>query len=132
MSRGIRYDARGRARHVAQTMPDDGVRYIYFIQPEAGGPVKIGKSRDPKRRLREAQTHHPERLVIRRTVRVHKAYVDVMERNLHKHFADHRLNGEWFDPTPELTQLGHLHGWTPQATDGQQCSPDSTLTPTPA
>lgn len=42
--------------------------FVYFIQAEHGGPVKIGWARDPAKRLRELQTGSPHRLVVRATI----------------------------------------------------------------
>jgi hypothetical protein len=75
---------------------------IYFIQPQRGGPVKIGYARKPENRLRELQCGNPYPLQI-------VAVVDggwTTEAVLHKRFASGRMEGEWFEPdTPGLAAL---------------------------
>lgn len=74
---------------------------IYFIQSERGGPVKIGRSKDPILRLRALQTAHPYPLLLLATVE----HPDITEMSLHEQFAESRLLGEWFEPTPGLMGL---------------------------
>lgn len=70
--------------------------YTYFIQAKNGGPIKIGKSLDPKKRLQELQTGHSESLVI-------LGFTDCFtEDELHDRFRGQRLNGEWFKLSAEL------------------------------
>lgn len=78
----------------------DTHRVTYFIQAEDGGPIKIGLSTYGKvdDRLKSLQTGNPLRLVVRRLV--HGDH----EATLHKHFAAHRLGGEWFEAVPELAE----------------------------
>ncbi len=84
-----------------------GVRFVYFVQARGGGPVKIGMTSNVPRRLRQLQAASDEELVVRRTVRVHVSKARTMERNLHAHFDEARLDGEWFRPVPELAHLAH-------------------------
>ena len=72
--------------------------YVYFVQAERGGPVKIGVTDDLDRRLSMLQASSAERLVViyalpgdRRT-----------ELELHKRFSEHRIRGEWFAEEPVL------------------------------
>jgi hypothetical protein len=73
---------------------------IYVLQPERGGPVKIGHTAasDPNGRLSTCQTGNHERL------RVVDTFEGTMrdERDLHTRFAKARLHGEWFKVTPEI------------------------------
>jgi len=68
----------------------------YLIQSVKGGPVKIGKSLDPEKRLASMQTGSPVELqllaVIPRDV----------ERELHDRFSHAHSHGEWFAPTEDL------------------------------
>ena len=70
---------------------------VYFIGAEAG-PIKIGVSCDPAKRLRTLQTGHPVPLMLLAVV---PGGVGV-ERALHRKFADLRVRGEWFARSPEL------------------------------
>jgi hypothetical protein len=69
----------------------------YFCGAE-GGPVKIGFSKDPEERLYRLQTSHPERLHLWATAEGGEQ----AERDYHRQFADHRINGEWFQRCPEI------------------------------
>lgn len=62
---------------------------VYFIQSSDGGPIKIGKSSNPKRRLANLQTARSDKLLLLGTS-------NLPEESLHQRFADLRLNGEWF------------------------------------
>lgn len=64
--------------------------FIYFAR--AGNKVKIGISKNPKQRLGGIRTGNSSK------VRIY--YVTPgdsrKERDLHRRFAEHRVNGEWF------------------------------------
>lgn len=77
-------------------MSDDG--FVYFIQGQDDGPIKIGFTRDVAGRLRQLQTGHHDRLRVLRSMRGDKA----LEAWLHRRFAAHRLTGEWFTPHRDL------------------------------
>lgn len=74
------------------------IAYVYFIQAKHGGPVKIGVSTSPSRRLASLQTAHAYELVIRRMVPCTVG----LELELHARFADLRLRGEWFTARADL------------------------------
>lgn len=65
--------------------------YTYFMQAEAGGPVKIGVAKKPLERLALLQTGNPQRLVIRHVLPLN------CERFMHAEYEEHRLVGEWFE-----------------------------------
>lgn len=68
----------------------------YFIQDTLSKKVKIGRSKDPQKRLLQLQTGHPNRLHL-------LVVIDGdHEQRLHTHFAKHHVRGEWFDLTEEL------------------------------
>jgi hypothetical protein len=73
---------------------------IYFIQSGESGPIKIGRSDEPERRLAEMQTSHPETLRLLATC----PQGANQERRLHLTFQHLRLrrNGEWFKAAPDL------------------------------
>jgi hypothetical protein len=66
--------------------------FIYFIQVGDDGPVKIGWSMNPQKRLAGLQTAHPEQLHLRG---YRRGSVQA-ERELHETLKDYRVNGEWF------------------------------------
>ncbi len=82
----------------------DAPRFIYFIQPVGGGPIKIGTTTNLLRRFNTIQSNSPVPLKL-----VH--YMDggrVEESMLHEKFKDERLWGEWFSSLPVLAYLRFL------------------------
>lgn len=73
-------------------------RFVYFVQAGASGPIKIGYSKAPERRLQQLQVSHPEPLRILATVPGTKG----MEGELHARWNQFRLEGEWFSPHASL------------------------------
>lgn len=86
--------------HTVQSIEDGAPSrrssFVYFISD--GEHVKIGLSRQPRKRLSSLQTGHPKRLNI----------VGLMpggaedEFQLHGRFRDHRVKGEWFRDCSEI------------------------------
>lgn len=72
------------------TPPDPDRSFVYFAL--AGNRVKIGHSKDPRRRIATLKTGTPQK------VRIYYATPGgkQLERSLHEMFADDRVNGEWF------------------------------------
>lgn len=68
--------------------------YVYFIQGECGGAIKIGYSVSPEKRLKELQTGYPDTLIVILMVPGDES----TERALHRKFDASRLKGEWFRP----------------------------------
>lgn len=68
---------------------------VYFIQAVAGGLVKIGVSGNPERRLADFQTGCPVELRIVKSI---DSVSRATETELHRHFGQFRVRGEWFDP----------------------------------
>lgn len=80
----------------------------YMIQSDHGGPVKIGKSRNPSARLRRMQTASPFRL------RLVVVLDGDREGELHAMFADSRMHGEWFGPTASMIEFVLSQGVSPR------------------
>lgn len=72
--------------------------FIYFIQGEYGGAIKIGFSKNPEGRLKQLQTGYPDTLKM--LCLVPGSNKD--ESDLHLEFQNFRLNGEWFKPEREI------------------------------
>lgn len=72
---------------------------VYFIQAEEGGPIKIGRAADPEKRLKELQTSHHSRLVIRHVLHGNDLLI---EGRMHGRFLQHHIRGEWFRPHADL------------------------------
>lgn len=70
---------------------------IYFIGPE-NGPIKIGKAKNVKHRLSGIQVGYPHKLFIHGVMLASPR----AETALHAKFSSARLNGEWFERTPEI------------------------------
>jgi hypothetical protein len=85
-----------KTRYGRRSLGLDG--YIYFIQGESGGAIKIGHSMDPVKRLRDLQTSYPDNLILLLMV----AGSETDEKALHEQLAASRLKGEWFSPSDEV------------------------------
>lgn len=72
--------------------------WVYFVQGEKGGPVKIGYSAKPAGRMSDLATSHHEKLnllhIVRGTMET--------ERKFHARFKEYRKRGEWFHYTGKL------------------------------
>lgn len=72
---------------------------LYFIQDGDDGPVKIGLSTQPAKRLSYLQVGNP------RTLRLIACWPDSdpdEERELHDFLRGERISGEWFHPRAAL------------------------------
>lgn len=89
------------------------VHQVYFIcsPSQPGSPIKIGFTTDLKKRLKSLQTGSPNKLEVLAVV----AACVTQERAYHERFAAHRLNGEWFDPHPDI--LAEIARLTPTYID---------------
>ena len=101
--RDIECDARGGLKNRGAFYKDLYPNCVYFVQADAGGPVKIGTGRTSgiRQRLSSLQTGNPYRLVVRRLV----SGDERLERTLHTHFQSYRLVGEWFVPRGDLIEI---------------------------
>jgi len=68
--------------------------FIYFVQGESGGSVKIGYATDIEKRIKSLQTGFPETLVILKSF----PGDTTDEASIHEEFKEYRLRGEWFKP----------------------------------
>lgn len=78
-------------------------QWIYFVQGDDGGPVKIGRTGNrPQQRVEMLQSGYPfGRLrVVGLILGVHAT-----EKELHARFSASRMRGEWFSLTPDLLQF---------------------------
>lgn len=68
---------------------------LYIIQMAVTGDVKVGRSKNPDRRLKQLQTGspHPLRLIL------HAPGRGDLERQIHRLMKDRRIrrSGEWFE-----------------------------------
>jgi hypothetical protein len=75
--------------------------YVYFMQKEDGGPIKIGYSANPNLRMPDIKSKSKANLKI---IAVAKG-CDRIEKLLHRRFASYRKHGEWFSSNPELIEI---------------------------
>jgi hypothetical protein len=78
------------------------VAFVYFIQQEDKGPIKIGLTEDILSRLVDLQVGNPHDLYLRAFIRDAGHEIEVA---LHKLFSADRIRGEWFGPSRELRKL---------------------------
>jgi hypothetical protein len=75
--------------------------FVYFIQEKAGGPIKIGFSGNPLKRLAEIQTGYPRELMLLGTMPGGRRE----ERDLHRRFGRFKTFGEWFQDDPVIVEF---------------------------
>ncbi len=69
-------------------------RHVY-VMSDGDMPVKIGVSNDPLRRCADLRGPSGRPLTV--AFAIESAYADEIEKLAHKHFADKRTMGEWFN-----------------------------------
>lgn len=77
-----------------------GKQLVYVIGPDVG-PQKIGIALRPALRVREIQTGNPAALRVALEFDPEECAALQVERRAHWLLHEVRLNGEWFDATPE-------------------------------
>ena len=75
--------------------------FLYVIGAVADGPVKLGFSADPDRRVSELQTGHCHRLHVYHAEPVCPEKARLFERLLHRDIGYERERGEWYNLTVE-------------------------------
>lgn len=77
--------------------------YVYLIQGEGGGPIKVGYAKDPEKRLAVLQPGSPVKLQLVDFVLSPERAFDLQ---IHAALpAEHRSHGEWFHPTERVLQV---------------------------
>lgn len=77
--------------------------YVYFLRPVGQpGPIKIGCSRLPQKRLETFISWSPVQLEIAHTI---PGGSYALETKLHLAFADAHSHSEWFTATPRLLDM---------------------------
>lgn len=72
--------------------------YVYLIK-SASGFYKIGRTKDPSDRIKTFSVKLPFEVEYDHLIET--GDMCTLEQNLHDHFANQRVNGEWFSLTPE-------------------------------
>lgn len=83
--------------------------WLYLIREGESGPIKIGRSNDPWRRLDTLQSGNPRQLFLICAFKVGKT-AHIVERNAHREFLSHRMIGEWYAPDERLVNFAAEHG----------------------
>ena len=65
---------------------------LYIIQSDVTGMIKIGRSKNPQKRLKQLQTGNPNKLKL---IVAFKGE-GWKEKNIHERLDRYRLEGEWF------------------------------------
>lgn len=86
----------GEWRPLPTRDPTEG--FVYFVADKQRGVVKIGFSVEPMDRMATLQIGSPNKLEMLAAV---KGTIQT-ERQFHRRFAQHRVNGEWFRLTGDL------------------------------
>ena len=72
--------------------------YVIASSKHDAGPVKIGISNKPERRLKQLQTGYPEKLEIKYIEKLDtRIEARELEGKLHKDIKHHCSHGEWFN-----------------------------------
>ena len=80
-------------------MPEEN-GFVYFAVHELG-PVKIGKSIDPLKRVPKVGIELPFNLTLMARKRPKNESARALEGRIHQRLSEYRMNGEWFDLSPE-------------------------------
>ncbi len=72
--------------------------FVYYIQEEMDGNIKIGWSEDPIKRLQQHQTSNSRELRMLVYVKGSPDY----EKEIHRKFQTSKTTGEWFKPDKKL------------------------------
>ena len=85
--------------------------HLYIIQSDKTGAIKIGRSKNPSKRLKQLQTGCPDKLKLL-VIFENKGH---LEKNLHRRLKSYksRRRGEWFD----FDCAGSLPDWVHEQID---------------
>lgn len=82
---------------ITQQLADEkDCRFVYILQCEDTGRIKIGVADDVDARHTKIQSMSPSRLNLVATFPC--LHDNNLEAALHRRFAKHRIHGEWFEP----------------------------------
>lgn len=80
---------------------EPGNTWLYVIQSKQGGPVKIGVSKVPERRVKDLQVAQPYELVLLGCIQCRP----FVEMELHEVLKDSKTQDEWFDLSAETQSV---------------------------
>lgn len=73
---------------------DKKIGYVYFLRSEKSSYIKIGKSKDIDKRVKMLEYNVGKINILGF---IYNEDYDLIEKQLHAHFKDKRMHGEWFD-----------------------------------
>ena len=78
--------------------------YVYIIQSGYESSYKIGHSKHPRKRLRQLQTGHPQKLFLVHSISCREHPARKIEKFLHSRLSFHRSRpgSEWFQLSNEI------------------------------
>ncbi len=85
------------------------MEYLYVIAASKNGPVKLGYSKHPDKRLKQLQTGNPEILILHHCEMVEIDNIRRAEKELHRILGYCRLKGEWFNMSVDDAILEAVH-----------------------
>lgn len=94
--------------------------YLYVIGWDRAGPVKIGFTTNPTKRVAQLQTAQPNTLEIFHLCKVETPKARIIENLIHKSNRRYKISGEWYDLTVEQAiaevELAMIHWGDKQLT----------------
>lgn len=75
--------------------------FLYVISDNSQGPVKIGFSKDPNKRVKQLQTGSNVKLSVFYTLSINPKHRIILEKLIHTATSHHKKHGEWFSLTVE-------------------------------
>jgi hypothetical protein len=94
--------AKERAEKEARRSQKTTDGYVYLVKEVNGTHHKIGRTAQPDNRLKTFNVKLPYQVKYHHLIRTSDMYR--LERELHTHFADKRVDGEWFTLTDDDIQ----------------------------
>lgn len=87
--------------YVMQLRDEEQVRFVYMIQCESTGRIKIGITDDVESRVGDIQRMSPSKLNI---IAVFASDGNAVEGFFHRTFRNYRIHGEWFEPDDSMIE----------------------------
>lgn len=84
---------------------------LYIVQSDITGDIKIGRSKNPRKRLKQLQTGSPTKLKLLVEIPNAGYYEKILHKKLEKYKI--RKRGEWFS----FNCTGNLPDWLTEAID---------------
>ena len=97
-----------KVKLIEEVLPQDNRnrQYVYIIENNDNGAIKIGVGNDPDNRLKQLQTGSVSELsLVYRSIICSNAFE--VEKFMHHNFKDKHIRGEWFniDKTEVINEL---------------------------